>query len=251
MEECDSPQGFQTLCDVDDGFCGISSELLQRLYDDYPKKSFFTVSVGMDSENDGLKLYNRALGVHHLSQVSSLYVPLTVPVVNSIQGGIWAKYLDVSKTSRYHWSGYLSTIFQTMFFPLHFAVNGTFMSQMEMSSILKRNGDAPIAALNAILPFPIWKVDSGDIQKTLRVLKPGEFQSESINLTTLRPFDKAAESLGQIAVLRGATNLIKTVDLDTKLVHRYSSVNDIQNLLNNYLKSFTCPTSKRYLLFRT
>lgn len=188
MEECDSPQGFQAFTDADDGFCGLSSELLQRLSDDYPKKSIFTISVGMYPENDAVKHYNRSLGLHHLSQVSSLYVPLTIPSFESMKDALWSQYL-VKKTSKFHWSGYLSTVVQTMLFPTYFAVNGVYMSQMEMSSMFKKNNDAPLAALNAILPFPVMKLDSGDIQNTLKVLKQGELQRESINLTTMRPFD--------------------------------------------------------------
>jgi len=189
MEECDSPQGFQVLADIDDGFCGIASELLQQIYDEYPKKSIFTISVGMDPDNDQVKLYNRSIGVHHLSQVSSLFVPLTIPALDSMKDAAWSKYLN-RKASMYHWSGYLSSVIQTMLYPTHFARNGVYMSQMEMASMFKKNNDAPLAALNAILPFPIKNLDSGDIQNTLRVLKPGEYQMESINLTTRRPFDR-------------------------------------------------------------
>lgn len=49
-----------------------------------------------------------------------------------------------------------------------------------------------------------------------------------------------------MSVLRGVTSLIKNVDLEGKNSHRYSSGSDIQNLLDNYLQSFNCPSSKRY-----
>jgi hypothetical protein len=189
MEECDNPQGFQVLTDIDDGFCGVASELLQKIYDDYPKKSIFTISVGMDPENDKVKLYNRSIGVHHLSQVSSLFVPLNIPAVETMKDATWSKYLN-KKTSKYHWSGYLSSVIQTMLYPTHFAINGVYMSQMEMACMFKKNNDAPLAALNAVLPFPVKNVDSGDIKNTLRVLRSGEYQNESINLTTMRPFDR-------------------------------------------------------------
>lgn len=244
MEECDSPQGFQAFSDSDDGYCGLSSALLERLADDYPKKSILTTSVSMYPENDPVKLYNRSLGIHHLSQVSSLLVPLTIPSLESMKDAVWSKYLS-KKTSKYHWSGYLSSVIQTMLFPTYFAVNGVYMSQMELCSIFKKNNDAPLAALNAILPFPIKKLDSGDIQNTLQVLKQGDFHHESVNLTTMKPFDKAHETIAQISVLRGATSLIKDVCLEGINRHRYSTTTDIQSLLDSYLKSFNCPLSKR------
>ena len=191
MEECDCPQGFQILSDADNGFTGLTSELLLRLQDDYSKKSIFTVSVGMDSlEEDHLKSYNRSLAVHHYSQGSSLYIPLIIPDLDSIKTADWSKYLFTNTSSQYHWSGYLSAVFQTMLFPVHFPINGRCMSQIEMSSIFKKNNDSPLAALNVIMPFPIWSADSGLIQDTLKVLRPGQYHSISLNLTTRRPFDK-------------------------------------------------------------
>ena len=117
---------------------------------------------------------------------------MTLPSIESMNGAIWSKYLDSSKTSRYHWSGYLSTVIQNVLYPLHFPVNGVYMSQMEMSGLLRKNNDASLAAVNAILPFPIRNSDSGDVQNTLKVLKSGEFQSESVNLTTRKPFDRVS-----------------------------------------------------------
>ena len=117
---------------------------------------------------------------------------MTLPSIESMNGAIWSKYVDSSETSRYHWSGYSSTVIQNVLYPVHFPVNGVYMSQIEMSGLLRKNNDASLAAVNAILPFPIWNSDSGDVQNTLKVLKSGEFQSESVNLTTRKPFDRVS-----------------------------------------------------------
>ena len=56
--------------------------------------------------------------------------------------------------------------------------------------MLNTNANTPVAALNAILPFPVYEnTDSGKIHETLKVLRPGHHQNASYNLTLGTPYD--------------------------------------------------------------
>ncbi|NWR95445.1 MSTO1 protein, partial [Furnarius figulus] len=102
VEECDSLQGFQVLCDIHSGFSGVGAKVTELLHDEYSGKGILTwgltpvttwVSLvlaaplrfqrlGCFSPQDSLssfyRVLNTALGIAHLSRHSSLLCPLSL-----------------------------------------------------------------------------------------------------------------------------------------------------------------------------
>ena len=96
MEECDSPQGFQILTDVHDGFSGLSSSVLDALKEEYPKKSI--VCTGLSSmryrENGFMSQINESFAAHAFIDSCSLYVPLYIPESNKFISKFLKKVIE-------------------------------------------------------------------------------------------------------------------------------------------------------------
>ncbi|KAM8719946.1 hypothetical protein ACLKA7_006064 [Drosophila subpalustris] len=85
-EECDGLQGFQVLFDIDDGFSGLASKLLEHLNDEYSRASFVlplhyprNVSYAQaDSRTaQSIRVVNSVLSYSHLSEQASMFTPLS------------------------------------------------------------------------------------------------------------------------------------------------------------------------------
>lgn len=86
IEECDCCQGFQVLFDVDDGFSGLATKCAESLQDTFGKplvcvpifaprsRQFKNTDAPM---SDSIRLMNIALAYSHLSEVSSVFIPLS------------------------------------------------------------------------------------------------------------------------------------------------------------------------------
>ena len=100
MEESDSPQGFQVFTDNDNGFGGLAVGILENIQDDYSKKSIHTIgfsSQNLSTENALQRerlLFNSSLSLRALSEISSVYVPISVPNYKQYGSKPWAKYLN-------------------------------------------------------------------------------------------------------------------------------------------------------------
>ena len=120
VEECDHLQGFHLLCDWINGFGGLTSCIAQDLHDEYKNKGIFTVlssphdtplnKVGVVSCKVGVAYYklvyyypqlpnfyplilNHILAIHHLSEPSSLLLPLS-PLVKPWQPPISLRSIE-------------------------------------------------------------------------------------------------------------------------------------------------------------
>ncbi|NXC33228.1 MSTO1 protein, partial [Campylorhamphus procurvoides] len=95
VEECDSLQGFQVLCDIHNGFSGVGAKVTELLHDEYSGKGILTwgltpatTHLGViqrlgcfspqDSQSSFYRVLNTALGIAHLSRHSSLLCPLSL-----------------------------------------------------------------------------------------------------------------------------------------------------------------------------
>lgn len=86
IEECDECQGFQTIFDCHDGFCGIAIPTLEHIQDEYSKASIVYPVIPPNLPNfknadaavsTSIKVINIALGFSHLAERCSLFVPLS------------------------------------------------------------------------------------------------------------------------------------------------------------------------------
>lgn len=125
MEECNNCQGFQTLFDVVDGFSGLTMKCLEYLEDEYSKsilaqplfpsrvKSFKLADEPM---SDSIRLINTAFSYARLSELSSLFIPL------STMGRAWRTideprefpFISYDSSNIYHSSAILATFMDTM-----------------------------------------------------------------------------------------------------------------------------------------
>uniref|UniRef100_A0A8C0QK81 Misato mitochondrial distribution and morphology regulator 1 n=1 Tax=Chelonoidis abingdonii TaxID=106734 RepID=A0A8C0QK81_CHEAB len=84
VEECDYLQGFQILCDLNNGFSGVGAKVTELLHDEYSGRGILTWGLTPVIDNVGVswkdfyRLMNTVLGIVHLSSHSSLFCPLSL-----------------------------------------------------------------------------------------------------------------------------------------------------------------------------
>ncbi|XP_043357701.1 protein misato homolog 1 isoform X3 [Dermochelys coriacea] len=84
VEECDYLQGFQILCDLNNGFSGVGAKVTELLHDEYSGRGILTWGLTPIIHNVGVswkdfyRLMNTVLGIVHLSTHSSLFCPLSL-----------------------------------------------------------------------------------------------------------------------------------------------------------------------------
>jgi hypothetical protein len=111
MENSGSPQGFQIIADMGNGFSGLCAETVQYIREEYRKHVLvFGVAEPSDLERGeggkvmlSLSRLNQALALGTLKEYSATYIPLFTPK-NPISSLSRANFDDI-----YHQSAYLST----------------------------------------------------------------------------------------------------------------------------------------------
>ncbi|KAJ3209537.1 mtDNA inheritance, partitioning of the mitochondrial organelle [Entophlyctis luteolus] len=85
LEECDNPQGIQVLADTSNAFSGFTAACLESLRGDIGKMNItvFGISDDCDGLDPSISRLNDALALYKLSEVATIYVPLTKPVSRS------------------------------------------------------------------------------------------------------------------------------------------------------------------------
>ncbi|KAJ3129079.1 Protein misato 1 [Nowakowskiella sp. JEL0407] len=161
LEECDSLQGLNIISDVNNGFSGLTSDIVESIYDDNPKISVMFYGVGAVPFNQsGGKLSNRsiieganaALSLHRLTQFTSLsYIPLSSPSR--------ALHCNNLRTVPYHTSGFLAAAIETMTIPMRLKQNPVHMYNINSSV---GNSLANIFAMSAAAPFPVSRSSKYD-----------------------------------------------------------------------------------------
>lgn len=123
MEDSDLAQGFQIFCDVEDGFSGLGSRIIQEINEEYPKKSCFVFGVpaiALECESPEMKRVkelNKALFMHDMLTIGSLYVPLSAPTANDLLIEALSQNLKSKFESPYLWTSYLAAAIDTITMP--------------------------------------------------------------------------------------------------------------------------------------
>ncbi|XP_023200608.1 protein misato homolog 1 [Xiphophorus maculatus] len=160
VEECDYLQGFQVLCDLEDGFAGLGSKVTELLQDSYGGRGILTWGVApvvhRDSTpaRDRYHLLNAALGTVNMAAHSSLFCPLT------LRGGLGRRppppplfpLLSYDAALWYHSSAILALALDALTVPYRLRNNGAPMWQVADS--LAVSGRKVVAAYGAV-PFPM------------------------------------------------------------------------------------------------
>lgn len=80
LEECNSPQGFQILCSVSNGFAGFGSSVVTALQDEYPKKAKLIFGITPPTQVIKAQMNeNMALVMESFTDSGAFYVPLRPP----------------------------------------------------------------------------------------------------------------------------------------------------------------------------
>lgn len=122
IEESDNLQGFQVLLDCYNGFAGLSSACLQHLQDEYPSKAIlaFPCLPAAFPESSKAQIstraINMALSVASLSELSSLFAPLSCAVSNWPETTDYRKFqhLDYEPSKLFHSSAVLASALDTL-----------------------------------------------------------------------------------------------------------------------------------------
>ncbi|KAG2463425.1 MSTO1 protein, partial [Polypterus senegalus] len=163
VEECDYLQGFQVLCDIQDGFSGLGSSVTELLHDEYGGRGIFTLGLAPVSHpqssivKDVYHLINSVLSFVHLSNNSSSFCPL------SLRGGLERRpsphttfpYLlyDVSiASSWYHSSAVLATVLDTLTLPYRLHNGGCSMGHLIDALVFSGR---KVLCASASVPFPM------------------------------------------------------------------------------------------------
>ncbi|XP_014869763.1 protein misato homolog 1 [Poecilia latipinna] len=160
VEECDYLQGFQVLCDLEDGFAGLGSKVTELLQDSYGGRGILTWGVApvvhRDSTpaRDRYHLLNAALGTVNMAAHSSLFCPLT------LRGGLGGRppppplfpLLSYNPALWYHSSAILALALDALTVPYRLRNNSAPMWQVADS--LAVAGRKVVAAYGAV-PFPM------------------------------------------------------------------------------------------------
>ncbi|MGH0181461.1 UNVERIFIED_CONTAM: hypothetical protein FKN15_006887 [Acipenser sinensis] len=164
VEECDYLQGFQVLCDLQDGFSGLGSGVTELLHDEYRGRGVFTWGLGPITHpdtspvKDVFHLLNSVLGVVSLSNHSSLFCPL------SLRGGLGRRppphitfpHLQYDPSLWYHSSAVLATALDTLTLPYRTVKDSATMGQLADSFAV--SGRKVVTACGAV-PFPMMLGD--------------------------------------------------------------------------------------------
>ncbi|CAG8594649.1 7994_t:CDS:10, partial [Paraglomus brasilianum] len=160
-EECDGIQGFHVMTDIINGFGGFTSGFIETLRDEYPKKAILiygnTNSLDLATANQERKynkqMLNAIFSTVYLSQMSSLYVPLSTPRPSTSTNQSWMKYLKPNLLLPYHTSALLSSAIETTCLPFRTRSNPTTM--LNLLDQLNWRGGTKIASLGVAFPLPL------------------------------------------------------------------------------------------------
>ncbi|KAM7028942.1 protein misato homolog 1 [Acridotheres tristis] len=159
VEECDSLQGFQVLCDLHNGFSGVGAKVTELLHDEYSRKGILTwgltpvLSAVGDPQNSFYRLMNTALGIAHLSRHSSLFCPLSLSGSLGLkpQPPVTFPYIKYDASLNYHSSAILAAALDTLTAP--YRLSSSQGSMLHFADSLTFSGRKVVAAW-AALPFP-------------------------------------------------------------------------------------------------
>lgn len=144
IEECNSFQGFHTMCDSNDAFAGLTVSCLEHLNDEYDTKPIVGFPILQPSTNP-LHLLNLALCFDGLAEHTSLFVPLSSqpPQLN---------YISPKPDLPYHTSAILAATLDTL--TLNYRLKNSPNTLIDLCCDFSTNG-RKAAAASVSLPFPL------------------------------------------------------------------------------------------------
>ncbi|XP_067395243.1 protein misato homolog 1 isoform X2 [Emydura macquarii macquarii] len=160
VEECDYLQGFQILCDLDNGFSGVGAKVTELLHDEYLGRGILTwgltpviPNVGV-SRKDFYRLMNTVLGIVHLSSHSSLFCPLSLNGSLGLraEAPVTLPYVHYDASLNYHSSAILATALDTLSVP--YRLHSSQFSMVQLAEAFNFSGRKVVAA-GAAVPFPM------------------------------------------------------------------------------------------------
>ncbi|XP_042202100.1 protein misato homolog 1 [Callorhinchus milii] len=161
VEECDYLQGFHLLCDLQDGFSGAASKLLELLKDEYGGRGIFTSGVAPTSHmetspvKDIYRLLNTVMGIVNLSNRSSIFCPLSLNenlLRRRPASAATFPHLIYNASVNYHSSAVLASALDTLTLPHR--LHSSNLSLVQLANALNVSGRKMVMA-SASLPFPL------------------------------------------------------------------------------------------------
>ncbi|XP_075763967.1 protein misato homolog 1 isoform X1 [Pelodiscus sinensis] len=160
VEECDYLQGFQILCDLDNGFSGVGAKVTELLHDEYSGRGILTWGLTPVIQNtevsgkDFYRLMNTVLGIVHLSSHSSLFCPLSLSGSLGLrpEAPVTLPYAHYEASLNYHSSAILATALDTLSVP--YRLQSSPISMAQLADAFNVSGRKVVTA-GAALPFPM------------------------------------------------------------------------------------------------
>lgn len=184
IEECNSLDGVLMFTDLHDGFCGVSSELLKELKDDYGSKSFLSyINYLQPSEesNDPYHWLNIALSFQSLYHNSSMFVlqSMKTTLGNDKHDDVAIDHISYKADLPYHSSAILASAINSSTLPWRQT------NSSEIFGICQPLTQGRWKLVGSSIGFPFAK-DSDDVPLTLRMLSDKKmYQSFLTNLFPL------------------------------------------------------------------
>lgn len=164
LEECDCVDGFQLLVDVDDGWGGAASEVIELIRDDFPRTPLLTFALGHPRRSrtpveDETRLINRVMALQRLSDRDSNLSSLVVP----LQPLHWPAFphLALPADSEYHSSAVAAMAIASATAPWSSRAGPSSMASVVTGEL--RVANMPVAALSLSLPFPAAGLRDGRV----------------------------------------------------------------------------------------
>ncbi|XP_051901698.1 protein misato homolog 1 [Pristis pectinata] len=203
IEECDYLQGFHVLCDLQDGFAGLSSKVVELLNDEYGGKAIFTCGFAPTTYSDTgpgatvYRLLNSIMGIVHLSSHSSVFCPMSLDrgFLELKQGSpVSFPHVIYDASLSYHSSALLATALETLSIPYRLQSNATSLTQLTDS--LSVSGRKVVTA-SAAVPFAVRDTEAlPDVLAEQRGALPWTLLSSCGEVKDARCFAQSVVSRG-------------------------------------------------------
>ncbi|KAI8801668.1 Misato segment II tubulin-like domain-containing protein [Cladochytrium replicatum] len=168
VEESDSIQGFNMFADCNNGFAGLSTNLIEYLREESPKTAITVYGVWGNTSNpysvnqitnskqferDLFKKVNLALMIEKLSQHSALsFVPIFASHKHA-NDRVWKHVTSIS--SAYRTSAYISAAIETLTLPQRYKRDPAHMHDL-VTMMTAPSRLCNMASLSTAMPLPIW-----------------------------------------------------------------------------------------------
>ncbi|XP_078064108.1 protein misato homolog 1 [Mustelus asterias] len=206
IEECDYLQGFHVLCDLQDGFAGLSAKVVELLNDEYGGRGIFTCGFTPTSYTDTNpmkevhRLLNSVMGMVHLASRSSAFCPMSLnrnALSRKHLSPVTFPHVLYDASLNYHSSGLLATALETLTVP--YRLHSSTVSLSQLTDALNQSGRKVVTA-SACIPFAMRDTDMlPDVLSTHHTELPWSSLSPSGDFKENRCF-------AQSVVLRGISN---------------------------------------------